>query len=498
MNKIKNLLIIGLGILVFIITGLYVKDHTSPKPETLKDFEFTISGSGMSNECKITGISGYRKEVVIPAQSKDCKIKEVTFGGYRLSDYGSLGYIEAVSFAEDSEIEVIGSFAFSSTRIRTIVLPNSVKVIKNHAFENTFLNSIHIPASVTEIDAAAFEDMYYLEEINVDPNNPNYTSVDGVLFNKNKTHLIKYPSAKKDTRYEVPTGVRVIELFAFTHISSIEELTIPNTVETLGRINNNEHLKSITFKAGSLITSLDLEDDQNSHQGTFERNPSLETIIIPKSVERIGKRTFYLNESLISVQFEEGSQLTIIGGEAFMYTSLSEVTIPKHVEVVDYSAFSNSTLTSVEFEDDSHLKKIGQTAFGNTNIISIQIPKSVEVIEDFAFSDTELETVIFEEGSQIETIHTGIFSNIKLTTITLPDTVTTLNQASFCNLNYRISIVFTSATPPEHVANLFGFSYDITPAPQVKFYVPTESIEAYQASFEGYEVTILGMDQFKE
>jgi BspA type Leucine rich repeat region (6 copies) len=496
MNQIKNLLIIGCGILVFIITGLYISDHSGLKPVKLEEFEFMIDNSHKSNECKITGISGYRKEVVIPAQSKDCNITEVTFGGYPgKSPPKSLNTIEKVMFEEDSQVEVIGPLAFQGTKIAHINIHDSVKVINEYAFADTEIQSLYIPENIRDINFAAFEKMDLLKEIIVDPNNPHYTSSDGVLFSKDQSRLIKYPNAKEDKSYAIPDGVVTLDLLAITENKYIESLTIPNTVHTLGSINYNENLKSIHFEEGIHLITLD--NDAINNAGVFGYNPKLEKIIIPKSVKEIGNRTFIGNRSMTSIQFEEGSQLTTIGAEAFKKTALNEVTIPKTVLHINYQAFANiEELTTVKFEEGSQLEVIGQGAFygyNNSNIKSIEVPKSVVEIGDYAFANLlSLETFIFEEGSQLNTLNTWFISNTKVKTLSIPDTVSQLNSESFYYLKHIETIIFTSITPPNHQFGLFGYRPINTPIPI--FYVPNESIEAYQASFEGYEITILGID----
>ena len=92
----------------------------------------------------------------------------------------------------------IGASAFvSCTSLNSIILSNSVVSIGNNAFSNcTSLKSITIPSSVGKIDPTSFYFCTSLKEINVEPGNPNYCSVDGVLYSKDKTELICVPSGK--------------------------------------------------------------------------------------------------------------------------------------------------------------------------------------------------------------------------------------------------------------------------------------------------------------
>ena len=80
----------------------------------------------------------------------------------------------------------------------------------------------------------AFFDCANLSSINVSNNNKNYSSNDGVLFNKDKTELITYPAGKTDSEYVIPNSVTSIGYSAFENCTSLTSVTIPNSVKSLG------------------------------------------------------------------------------------------------------------------------------------------------------------------------------------------------------------------------------------------------------------------------
>ena len=102
--------------------------------------------------------------------------------------------------------------AFSnSSQLDSIRLPHMLDSINSDAFSYcSKLKSIVIPASVQSITVGAFYAMDSLAQIVVDTNNQNYTSIDGVLFNKNGKILHSYPNMK-DSVYIMPAGVEIIE-----------------------------------------------------------------------------------------------------------------------------------------------------------------------------------------------------------------------------------------------------------------------------------------------
>ncbi len=135
----------------------------------------------------------------------------------------------------------------------------TVTTIAYNAFNNVQnLTSVSIPKSVTKIENVgtyfsewnAFYNSLKISSITVDAGNPNYSSVDGVLFDKAKTTLINYPTAKADITYTIPDGVTTICTYAFNSCS-LTDIVLPSSVTTLGYLSffNCSKLRSITCYA---------------------------------------------------------------------------------------------------------------------------------------------------------------------------------------------------------------------------------------------------------
>ena len=130
----------------------------------------------------------------------------------------------------------IGEQAFQDCYFLTyITIPNSVTSIGDYAFQNCkSLTSVTIGNSVTSIGEGAFRDCSSLTSINVDANNANYCSINGVFFNKDKTTLIQYPIGNTRSEYTIPNSVTSIRSYAFSGCSSLTSVTIPNSVTSIG------------------------------------------------------------------------------------------------------------------------------------------------------------------------------------------------------------------------------------------------------------------------
>ena len=122
-----------------------------------------------------------------------------------------------------------------SSSVKTVEIKSGVTSIGDYAFQYCgSLTSITIPDSVTSIGNSAFSDCDSLTSITVDGNNQNYSSQDGVLFNKDKTVLKQYPIGNTRTSYTIPNSVTSIGNGAFYDCHSLTSITIPDSVKRIG------------------------------------------------------------------------------------------------------------------------------------------------------------------------------------------------------------------------------------------------------------------------
>ena len=162
------------------------------------------------------------------------------------------------SLAIGSSVTTIGENAFKGCGgLKNITIPDSVTSIGNYAFRVcSGITNITIPRNLTDIGYGAFAYCFNLENITVEDDNSNYSSQDGILFNKDKTELICYPTAKSDTEYTIPNSVTEIEKYAFAGCQNLENAIIPGSVTDIkeGAFSTCENLKSVTIP--SSVTSI--------------------------------------------------------------------------------------------------------------------------------------------------------------------------------------------------------------------------------------------------
>lgn len=161
-------------------------------------------------------------------------ITEITISD-KVTGIGELAFWGCTSLSKvklsNNLTEIAGATFSSCTSLREITIPDSVTSIGGSAFSGcTSLESITIGSGVKYLDNGWIDSCRRLANITVSPDNKTYSSVDGVLFNKDKSELLAYPIGNKRSSYTIPDGVTKIYQKAFYGCRYIETLTIPVSV----------------------------------------------------------------------------------------------------------------------------------------------------------------------------------------------------------------------------------------------------------------------------
>lgn len=302
-----------------------------------------------------------------------------------------------------NEITGVGAYAFyGCTSVESISLPDSVAAVGDYSFAHCSLASeldlgngirtvgtcafygcisipsVHIPSSLTRIGQDAFFECTGLSFVSVAEGNPAYSSDVGVLFDKDMSVLILFPSKSDMRAYPVPYPVETIAGGAFHKCSNLEYVSVYR-VKSIG---------DAAFQSCTSLTRVDIRSLAVSlGDRVFEGCTALSEVALSEGLAEIGEGTFSKCESLVSVKFP--NSLRTIGAYAFSEcTSLESVDIPYFVTSIGDSAFFKCSSLS-EVVIGCGVKTVDTAAFYEcTSLERVTFGVGVESIGSIPFSVT--------------------------------------------------------------------------------------------------------------
>lgn len=473
--------------------------------------EFTIPsgiqsiGEGAFESCKKIStliVPGYVTEICEGAFRGCTGLDEIQFEGQYGEPALSIGeyaFYQCTGLREitlPGNLASLGQYAFGGIeKLKTVRVDSGLGMtLENGAFmaENgkSYVTTLFLGPNVPVIDIAGVFGALDLETVEVDPNNPNYSSdKDGVLFNKDQTRIVYYPTAREGD-YKIPDTVIEIGAGVFQSKSGLTEITIGKNVTSIGdkAFMDCANLSTVIFEEGGT-------EPLTIGASAFENIP-VSSIVLPERVVSVGAQAFRFTD-VTEFVFPEG--VTEIGDKALAAChSLTSVTIPASVERM--GLYDGDTLTSIDlFEADEALEEIivaddnayfaskdgilygktdgkltdlyvcpraksgevvipGSVAriwpkafFSNTGLTKVTFEKSetsLEILEGdtkdseglFA-SCTALREVVFPNG--LTTISRGMFWGCAaLEKVFIPNTVTSIKSLAFYNCKNLATLTF--------------------------------------------------------
>ena len=451
-----------------------------PKPEEPKDEIISgTCGENLTwsyNKTKaILTIAGMGKmeDYVIDAPWKSYKeeIQTVVIGD-SVTSIGNYAFYDCSALTQvtiPDGVTSIGNSAFYNCSALTQVdIPNSVTSIGNSAFSGcSALTQITIPESVTSIEETAFNACSALTAIHVDAANTAYCSENGVMFNKNKTTLVRYPAGKPETSYNIPDGVKSIEEYALAYCEVLTQVNIGNTVTSIGNYAFYDCKALRQVNIGNSVTSI--------RYGAFGFCKALTQVTIGNSVTSIGYDAFSYCEALTAIHVDAANTA---------YCSENGVLFNKDkTTLVRYPAGKPETTYIIP----GSVTTIGDDAFYYCSTLTqVTIPNSVISIEGNAFNLCRALTQITIPNS-VTSIEYGAFSWCsKLTQVTIGSGVNSIGDYAFSRCSALTEMTVLATVPPTVGANAF---YNVSR--DIPVYVPAKSLEAYKAAEVWKEFTNL-------
>lgn len=356
----------------------------------------------------------------------------VTYNGGVVADQGVCG---------DNTIWIL-----DETGVLTI---SGTGAVTSHPWENSDIRKIKIGSGVTDVTAAGFINCTLLEDISVEDGNTEYSSADGILFNKNKTEIIQYPCNKEGDEYTVPDSVTVIGDYTFVGCSNLTGISLPDGVTTIG---------TGAFSKCSELAVINIPDSVTDMKAAaFFRCTSLEDISIPEGVTAVKNRTFAgclklksitFSDSVTSIEedaFNNCSSLTDVyyGGAGTKWNTLqsniaannSSLTNAK-IHYMKGSCGSNAAWTLTK-DGVLTISGIGETewtageCWKPEDVKKLIIEEGINAIGDEQFSDCQKLTEAEMAGSVTDIGDWSFYCCYELTDIVIPENVTSVGEGAF-------------------------------------------------------------------
>ena len=275
-----------------------------------------------------------------------------------VGDY-AFAYLPAMTEFEFADsVETLGSNVFyDCSALTAATLPGGVRSYGDSIFDNcknletltigegvTALNralisipdgtyhlrTLSLPSTLTTLGSAVYENgLLTLEEVTVADGNPNYSAVDGVLFNQDQSELILYPPARAALCYCVPAGVTEIEPYAFAHCSAIRYLDLSDC--GAAQLPQNALCFVSGLRGLNLPAALTAIESQAIH---FDAGSELTSLFVPSTVTQLGEAaiygtvpTFYTDSADAAINAYAatyGVPCTVGDGHAHAFTTVAE------------------------------------------------------------------------------------------------------------------------------------------------------------------------------
>lgn len=190
-------------------------------------------------------------------------------------------YITELIIEEGVKSIMDGAF-YGEERLRSVTLPSSLEFIGDSAFADTGIQSVVLPKKLKSFNGTIFNSQN-IKQYNVNPENPYFKAVDGVVYSKDMTELVAYPIGKfadgGDNNFKIPESVNKIGDYAFLNCKH-NSFTIPGTVKSIGMqaFAGNTELSKIEILNGV----------ESIYDGAFLACNNISSFHLPTSVNYIG------------------------------------------------------------------------------------------------------------------------------------------------------------------------------------------------------------------
>ena len=314
------------------------------------DYTYDVRDDGT---IKITKYNGSASNLNIPSTIDGKQVSYIGSDSFRGNKY-----LNSVTIPDS--VKVIQPRAFAEcSNLSTLKFGKNVEKIYDYVFYQTNITEITLPEKLNYISGIAFLGNCVIKNINVDANNTNFSSNNGIVFSKDKKKIVLYPQGKTEKAYTIPSTVEEICDSAFSY-AQVESITIPRSVKKFGNyVFSSTNITSITIP--STVTEMGygpVADCQKLISANirstvkvlpydmFNGCASLKNVTLNDNIEEIYNRAFYGCKSLSNITLPKNLK-KIDAGSFYDCSNLNNIKIPSGVRYISNSAFNNNTTLDI-------------------------------------------------------------------------------------------------------------------------------------------------------
>jgi len=424
------------------------------------------------------------------------------------NDYSAFedeAHLKAVVIPETFK-EFGDSTFFCCEKLEEINFPDGLERIGAFSFSGTVLKLVKIPAKVSSIECAAFSACNALEYFEIDGANPHFTTIDGVIFTKEKTKIVAFPSGFTNKHYTVPEGVEIIgegsflaaqiesiafpstlktiEGWAFRFCENLKRLDIPDSVTEIGEVTFGFCSALCKIKLPNKITVL--------KQQTIAGGEHLKEIDVPASVKIIEENALGWSDSLETIHLHDGLEVL---DDLTQCKMLKHVVIPKTVKKIASGIFRKSVnMQEIKIDPENpYFCTVDGLLYSKDKTVliavpynehkKIVIPEEVEIIRDFVFEGFKnLEEILLPESLKVIG-HRAFEGCSSLKKVTFPKSMKSIDFRAFDDCTNLQVIEIMAEKPPKITNPSSGNWKFVGDAMNITLFVPVKSLAAYKKAF---------------
>lgn len=390
-------------------------------------------------------------------------------------EYAVIGYqgkteITIPSSYNGKSVTSIAESAFYDSNVSRVIISEGIKTIGSNAFADARgLYYIYIPSSVTTIGENIFSECSALNEIEVSEQNSRFSSFEGNLYDKDKKKLLAFSMGGGARDFSLIEGVEEIKDYVFYQCKSINKLTLPSTLKTIGEL---------AF-VGSSISSFEVAQGNT----VFSSNDGI--------LYCDNGDTLYAYPSSKSGDTFETSAKKIYE-YAFAYTMIKTLTLAEGVKEIGNGGFVNSLIEEIIIP--STVTAIGANPFQDClSLAEISVSPTNTKYQDidgnlynkqgtifYAYAAAKENSFFALAEGIIEVAEYAFYNAQKLEEIELPASLEKIGEEAFGSFSIT-TVVLNSALPPDIEESSF------MQISGVRLFVPDNKGQLYKDAWQTYE-----------